>query len=179
MSGHTGGYGGNYAGRDAISGLREEEDRKATNVLLQFRRGVSGAAVSMLNDLLMSLMRATQWAWNWAWRQTCCCVVEEKSGVIQLKKEKNLKHLLSWKQFVNFSVQWIQNFWLIITSSSAWLWWRISWNAAFIVSDEYNRAFNIWKLLRCSREIPPTGGVTPIHLHSCDRNDCARVVTHV
>lgn len=58
------------------------------------------------------------------------------------KKSENLKHLLYWKQFVNFSVQWIQNFWVIITSSSAWLWWRISWNAAFIVSDEYNRAFN-------------------------------------
>lgn len=62
VSGHTGGCGGNYAGRDTISGLREEEDRKATNVLLQFRGGVSGAAVRMLNDLLMSLMRATQWA---------------------------------------------------------------------------------------------------------------------
>lgn len=61
VSSHTGGCGGNYAGRNTISALRKEDDTEEEHVLFQKEKKME-LHVRMLNDLLMPLTRAGEWA---------------------------------------------------------------------------------------------------------------------
>lgn len=53
--------GGDYAGGNAISALRKEDDTEEEHALLQKEKKME-LHVGMLNDLLMPLTRAVEWA---------------------------------------------------------------------------------------------------------------------
>lgn len=60
VSSRTGGCGGNYAGRNAISALRKEDDTEEEHVLLQKEKKMEGSRVGLKVSLAVYLLLCRQ-----------------------------------------------------------------------------------------------------------------------